>query len=140
VTIATNMAGRGTDIKPDRSVIESGGLHVIGTERHEAVRIDRQLAGRAGRQGDPGSAQFLLSLEDELLEAAGPARKKRLEEKGRRAGVQDGGGMWQRYMGLFKSSQVAVEARHLKNRIDLLVHERQRQEVLKDIGADPYVD
>jgi len=140
VTIATNMAGRGTDIKPDRAVIESGGLHVIGTERHEAVRIDRQLAGRAGRQGDPGSAQFLLSMEDELLEAAGPGRKKRLEEKGRRAGVQDGGGMWQRYLGLFRSCQTAVEARHLKNRIDLLVHERQRQEVLKDIGADPYVD
>src|SRR5262249_24836288 len=61
VTIATNMAGRGTDIKPDPEVLAAGGLHVLGTERHEALRIDRQLAGRAGRQGDPGGAQFFLS-------------------------------------------------------------------------------
>ena len=140
VTIATNMAGRGTDIKPAPGVVAAGGLHVIGTERHEAIRIDRQLAGRAGRQGDPGSAQFLMSLDDELLEGLGPWRKKRLEEMGRRAGTQAGGGGWQRYLGLFQRAQVSVEARHLKNRIDLLVHERQRQEILKDIGADPYVD
>ena len=57
-----------------------------------------------------------------------------------RAGTQAGGGGWQRYLGLFQRAQVSVEARHLKNRIDLLVHERQRQEILKDIGADPYVD
>src|SRR5205085_3217109 len=62
VTVATNMAGRGTDIKLGPGVAAKGGLHVIGTERHEAERIDRQLAGRAGRQGDPGSAQFFLSL------------------------------------------------------------------------------
>ena len=140
VTIATNMAGRGTDIKPAAEVIAAGGLHVIGTERHEAIRIDRQLAGRAGRQGDPGSAQFLVSLDDELLEGLGPWRRKRLEEYGRRAGIRQGGGAWQRFLGLFRRAQVSVEARHLKNRIDLLVHERQRQEILKDIGADPYVD
>lgn len=140
VTIATNMAGRGTDIKPAAEVVAAGGLHVIGTERHEAKRIDRQLAGRAGRQGDPGSAQFLMSLEDELLEGLGPWRRKRLEEHGRRQGNCPGGGSWQGYLGLFRRAQAAVEARHLKNRIDLLVHERQRQEILKDIGADPYVD
>ena len=77
MTIATNMAGRGTDIKPTRDVIEAGGLHVLGTERHEALRIDRQLMGRAGRQGDPGSAQFFLCLEDELLEALGERRRNR---------------------------------------------------------------
>jgi preprotein translocase subunit SecA len=71
VTVATNMAGRGTDIKLGPGVAENGGLHVIGTERHEAERIDRQLIGRAGRQGDPGSAQFMLSLEDQLLEGLG---------------------------------------------------------------------
>jgi preprotein translocase subunit SecA len=67
ITVATNMAGRGTDIKPGRGVIESGGLHVIATERHEAGRVDRQLFGRTGRQGDPGSAIAFVSLEDELV-------------------------------------------------------------------------
>ncbi|MGE4285285.1 MAG: preprotein translocase subunit SecA [Phycisphaerae bacterium] len=67
VTIATNMAGRGTDIKLSPEVIEAGGLHIIGTERHESRRIDNQLRGRAGRQGDNGSSQFFLSLEDDLL-------------------------------------------------------------------------
>ncbi len=67
VTIATNMAGRGTDIKLEKGVAELGGLHIIGTERHESRRIDNQLRGRAGRQGDPGSSQFFVSLEDELM-------------------------------------------------------------------------
>jgi len=67
VTIATNMAGRGTDIKLGPGVAEAGGLHIIGTERHEARRIDRQLRGRSGRQGDPGSSNFFLSLEDDLM-------------------------------------------------------------------------
>jgi len=67
VTIATNMAGRGTDIKLGEGVLDLGGLCVIGTERHESRRIDNQLRGRAGRQGDPGESQFYLSLEDELI-------------------------------------------------------------------------
>ncbi|NRK74439.1 preprotein translocase subunit SecA, partial [Salmonella enterica subsp. enterica serovar Typhi] len=66
VTIATNMAGRGTDIKLGEGVKELGGLAVIGTERHESRRIDNQLRGRSGRQGDPGVTQFYLSMEDEL--------------------------------------------------------------------------
>jgi preprotein translocase subunit SecA len=66
ITVATNMAGRGTDIRLAPRVVELGGLHVIATERHEARRIDRQLFGRAGRQGDPGSSEAILSLEDEL--------------------------------------------------------------------------
>ncbi len=87
VTVATNMAGRGVDIilggnppdpKERKKVIELGGLHVIGTERHEARRIDDQLRGRAGRQGDPGSSQFFLSLEDDLLRIFGGERVKRL--------------------------------------------------------------
>jgi preprotein translocase subunit SecA len=73
VTVATNMAGRGTDIRLGPGVAERGGLHVIATERHEARRIDRQLFGRCGRQGDPGSYEVLASLEDELVRAhAGP--------------------------------------------------------------------
>ncbi|MDQ1911304.1 preprotein translocase subunit SecA [Paenibacillus sp. GD4] len=71
VTIATNMAGRGTDIMLGEGVAELGGLHIIGTERHESRRIDNQLRGRAGRQGDPGSSQFYLSLEDELMRRFG---------------------------------------------------------------------
>lgn len=74
VTIATNMAGRGTDIKLDADVKANGGLAIIGTERHDARRIDRQLRGRAGRQGDPGSSQFFLSLEDNLMRLFGGER------------------------------------------------------------------
>jgi preprotein translocase subunit SecA len=73
VTIATNMAGRGTDIVLGPGVAESGGLHIIGTERHESRRIDNQLRGRAGRQGDPGSSRFFISLEDDLMRVFGPA-------------------------------------------------------------------
>ena len=67
VTIATNMAGRGTDIKLGPGIADLGGLHVIGTERHESRRIDRQLRGRCARQGDPGSSHFFISLEDDLM-------------------------------------------------------------------------
>src|SRR5699024_3448495 len=71
VTIATNMAGRGTDIKLGEGVLELGGLAVVGTERHESRRIDNQLRGRSGRQGDPGLSQFYLSMEDELMRRFG---------------------------------------------------------------------
>jgi len=74
VTIATNMAGRGTDIKLGEGVKESGGLAILGTERHESRRVDRQLRGRAGRQGDPGSSQFFVSLEDDLMRMFGSER------------------------------------------------------------------
>ncbi len=67
VTIATNMAGRGVDIKLGEGVVELGGLYVLGTERHESRRIDNQLRGRSGRQGDPGESRFYLSAEDELI-------------------------------------------------------------------------
>lgn len=78
VTIATNMAGRGTDIKLTPEVREAGGLAIIGTERHESRRVDRQLRGRAGRQGDPGSSQFFVSLEDDLMRLFGSERIARL--------------------------------------------------------------
>ena len=74
VTIATNMAGRGTDIKLGAGVVEVGGLHILGTSRHESRRIDNQLRGRSGRQGDPGSSRFFLSLEDDLLRIFGSGR------------------------------------------------------------------
>ena len=81
VTIATNMAGRGTDIKLGPGVKEAGGLHILGTERHESRRIDRQLRGRAGRQGDPGSSQFFISLEDNLMRLFGGERVTRWMDK-----------------------------------------------------------
>src|SRR5205085_3676888 len=74
VTIATNMAGRGTDIKLGPGVKEAGGLAIVGTERHDSRRVDRQLRGRAGRQGDPGTSQFFVSLEDDLMRLFGSDR------------------------------------------------------------------
>ena len=87
VTIATNMAGRGTDIKLGAGVKEAGGLAIIGTERHESRRVDRQLRGRAGRQGDPGSSQFFVSLEDNLMRLFGSERIASLMD---RMGLQEG--------------------------------------------------
>ena len=87
VTIATNMAGRGTDIKLTPEVKERGGLAIIGTERHESRRVDRQLRGRAGRQGDPGSSQFFVSLEDKLMRLFGSERIASMMD---RMGLKDG--------------------------------------------------
>jgi preprotein translocase subunit SecA len=118
ITIATNMAGRGTDIKLGPGVAEAGGLHVILTERHEAGRIDRQLAGRCGRQGDPGSFEAILSMEDLLLE-------------GGRAGafgwvarhmVRPGSSLWTLV------SKVAIL--HAQRKMER-VHARARRELLK---------
>ena len=81
VTIATNMAGRGTDIKLSKEVKEAGGLAIIGTERHDSRRVDRQLRGRAGRQGDPGSSQFYVSLEDNLMRLFGSERIAKMMDK-----------------------------------------------------------
>jgi len=87
VTIATNMAGRGTDIKLGEGVKEAGGLAIVGTERHESRRVDRQLRGRAGRQGDPGSSQFFVSLEDNLMRLFGSERISNLMV---RMGIEEG--------------------------------------------------
>jgi preprotein translocase subunit SecA len=87
VTIATNMAGRGTDIKLGPGVKDAGGLAIIGTERHESRRVDRQLRGRSGRQGDPGSTQFFVSLEDDLMRMFGSARIASLMD---RMGLEEG--------------------------------------------------
>ena len=87
VTIATNMAGRGTDIKLTKDVINSGGLAIIGTERHDSRRVDRQLRGRSGRQGDPGSSQFYVSFEDNLMRLFGQDRVSNIMD---RMGLKDG--------------------------------------------------
>src|ERR1035438_6431892 len=87
ITIATNMAGRGTDIKLGPGVKEAGGLAIVGTERHESRRVDRQLRGRSGRQGDPGSSQFFVALEDNLMRMFGSERIAKIMD---RLGLQEG--------------------------------------------------
>ncbi|MSR54714.1 MAG: preprotein translocase subunit SecA [Gemmataceae bacterium] len=136
VTVATNMAGRGTDIKLGPGVAEAGGLHVVGTERHEAVRIDRQLLGRAGRQGDPGTGQMFLSMQDKLLEALSHERHLRLVALGKAGGNRN----WNEFRRLFIAAQRKTERKHYRQRLDLMHYERQRKELLGDLGADPFVD
>ena len=136
VTVATNMAGRGTDIKLGEGVQEIGGLHVICTELHEAQRIDRQLIGRCGRQGDPGTFRQFMSLDDEiLLLGYGPNKARRLENKG----LKSSGplrGMEQ----LFRRAQGKVERRHFRDRKVMLYHEKERQKAQLQMGQDPYLD
>ena len=131
VTIATNMAGRGTDIKLGEGVKEAGGLHIVGTERHEARRIDLQLRGRSGRQGDPGSSKFFLCLEDDLMRLFGSERIAGVMD---RMGVQDGDVI--RHGMITKSierAQKKVEAHNFSIRKHLLEYDdvmNQQREVV----------
>lgn len=134
VTIATNMAGRGTDIKLGDGVLEAGGLHIIGTERHESRRIDLQLRGRAGRQGDPGSSRFYLSLEDDLMRLFGSDRVAAIMD---RLGVEEGeviaAGMVTRAI---SNAQKKVETRNFGIRKHLLEYDdvmNQQRQVVYDI-------
>ena len=133
VTVATNMAGRGTDIKLGDGVAELGGLHVIGTERHEARRIDRQLSGRCARQGDPGVSQFFICLDDEIVEAYGekPAARirKRLGGTGELTSV--------RMRRFFVAAQRKKERQHFRDRKLLMHYEKQRAEMRKNMGLNP---
>jgi preprotein translocase subunit SecA len=135
ITVATNMAGRGTDIKLAEGIAEIGGLHVICTELHDAARIDRQLAGRCGRQGDPGTVRQFLSLDDEiLLTGFGPDRAEKIE------GLGANGGSLERYGRLLRKAQRKVERNHFRDRMVLLHHERERKKVQREMGQDPYLD
>lgn len=136
VTVATNMAGRGTDIKVSGPALDLGGLHVICTEVHESARIDRQLIGRCGRQGDPGTFRQFMSLEDEILELGlGAAKAKRLDQhKALPTRVLT------RFANLFRNAQAKIEHRHFKGRQLLLHHEKLRQEMQREMGQDPYLD
>ena len=110
VTIATNMAGRGTDIKLGEGVTELGGLHVIGSERHESRRIDRQLRGRCSRQGDPGSSQFFISLEDQLMRLFGSQRISGIMQ---RLGMKEGEVMEHKWLNRsVETAQRRVEQQH----------------------------
>lgn len=136
VTVATNMAGRGTDIQLDEAARRLGGLHVICSELHESSRIDRQLIGRCGRQGDPGTFRQFLSLDDELLSQALPAREfRRLQKSARRIGRELDG-----LASRFRAAQRTIEQRHFAARKLLMYHERQRQQIQREMGLDPYLD
>ncbi len=139
VTVATNMAGRGTDIKLTDELREAGGLHVIATEMHSSKRIDRQLIGRAARQGDPGSFRFFLSLEDELLRVL---EKDYLERVRRRAKAQAdaNGELPRRWLRFFRKTQRFIEKEHYKQRRDLLKFEKQRMESYRSMGLDPCLE
>jgi preprotein translocase subunit SecA len=117
ITVATNMAGRGTDIRLAPGIAQLGGLHVLATERHDAGRIDRQLFGRAGRQGDPGSCEAILCLDDELFE--GPYRE-RLQKLYARFARPDAPATGLRVKLLVAFAQRSAEMRHSRARKDLL--------------------
>jgi len=140
VTIATNMAGRGTDIKLEEGVTELGGLHIIGTERHESRRIDNQLRGRAGRQGDPGSTQFIISMEDDLMKKFGAENMKKMME---RLGVEENEPIESKLITrAIESAQKRVEGSNFDTRKNVLEYDdvmnqqrniiyKQRREVIE---------
>ena len=141
VTIATNMAGRGTDIVLGEGVVELGGLHILGTERHESRRIDNQLRGRSGRQGDPGSSRFYLSLEDDLMRLFGSERIAGIMEK---LGLRDGEAIENAMVTrAVESAQKRVEAHHFEIRKTLLDYDNvmnQQREVIYTLRRELMVE
>jgi preprotein translocase subunit SecA len=131
VTISTNMAGRGTDIVLGEGVIDLGGLHIIGTERHESRRIDNQLRGRSGRQGDPGSSRFYMALEDDLLRIFGGERITGIME---RLGMQEGEPIEHKLISkAIENAQAKVEGHNFEIRKTLLEYDdvmNQQREVI----------
>jgi preprotein translocase subunit SecA len=149
VTISTNMAGRGTDIVLGEGVVELGGLHILGTERHESRRIDNQLRGRSGRQGDPGSSRFYLALEDDLLRIFGGERITGIMEK---LGMEDGEPIENRLISkAIENAQAKVEGHNFDIRKQLLEYDdvmnqqrevvyRHRREALNGKSLKPSIE
>ena len=136
VTVSTNMAGRGTDIKLGEGVEAMGGLHVICTEMHDAARIDLQLIGRCGRQGDQGTYRQYLSLDDDLLEGGlGPKKSKKLKELGEKSEES-----FDSYSRLFRKAQKKVERRHFRDRKSLMHFAKERKKMQRQMGQDPNLD
>ena len=148
VTISTNMAGRGTDIKLGEGVKELGGLHILGTSRHESRRIDNQLRGRSGRQGDPGSSRFYLSLEDDLLRIFGGERIHGVMD---RLGIEEGEHIEHRFISkAIENAQSKVEGHNFEIRKHLLEYDdvmnqqreiiyRQRRQALEEENLKPVI-
>lgn len=131
VTIATNMAGRGVDIKINDEIKDLGGLYIIGTERHESRRIDNQLRGRSGRQGDPGESRFYLSLEDNLLRIFGSDKIKNIME---RLGIKDGEHIESKMVTrAVENAQKKVESLHFESRKHILEYDDVANEQRKTI-------
>ncbi|MEJ2657474.1 MAG: preprotein translocase subunit SecA, partial [Desulfobacterales bacterium] len=149
VTISTNMAGRGTDIVLGEGVTELGGLHILGTERHESRRIDNQLRGRSGRQGDPGSSRFYLALEDDLLRIFGGERITGIMEK---LGMEEGEPIENKLISrAIENAQAKVEGHNFDIRKQLLEYDdvmnqqreviyRQRREALNGKSLKPAIE
>lgn len=136
VTVATNMAGRGTDVKLEPEIRELGGMHVICTELHDAARIDRQLIGRCGRQGDPGTFRQYLSLDDDILRSGyGMDKAEQFSELGEKKP-----GPFHSMASLFRRAQRRVERKHFRDRMMLMHHEKERTKMQLEIGQDPYLD
>ncbi len=136
VTVSTNMAGRGTDIKLGKDVHELGGLHVLCTEMHDSSRIDRQLIGRCGRQGDPGTYRQYLSLDDDLLLGGlGPDKARRWKARGEQPETS-----FDSLASLFRRAQRKVEARHFRQRRAMMYFEKERKKMQRQMGQDPYLD
>ncbi|MBW2017227.1 MAG: preprotein translocase subunit SecA [Deltaproteobacteria bacterium] len=137
VTISTNMAGRGTDIVLGEGVVELGGLHILGTERHESRRIDNQLRGRAGRQGDPGTSRFYLSLEDDLLRIFGSDRMANIMD---RLGMEEGQPIEHKLVSkAIENAQRKVEAHNFDIRKHLLEYDdvmNKHREIIYSLRKD----
>lgn len=136
VTVSTNMAGRGTDIKLGEGVYDMGGLHVICTEMHDSRRIDLQLIGRCGRQGDPGTFRQYLSLDDDLLEGGlGPEKARKYKQLG-----ENQLGSFDKKLSLFIKAQKKVEKRHFRDRKQLMYFEKERKKMQRQMGQDSCLD
>jgi preprotein translocase subunit SecA len=136
VTVATNMAGRGTDIKLPDEVVEIGGLHVICCELHDSARIDRQLYGRCGRQGDPGTYRQYTSIDDDILETS---HGKQRAEKIRKQSERDGE-LGRSAAQKLRQAQRKVEKKYFRDRAIMLHHEKERKKLQREMGQDPYLD
>ena len=130
ITIATNMAGRGTDIKPDRDALEAGGLHVVGVSPNDSKRVDRQLIGRAARQGQQGSAQFFLAATDALLVDNASPLQKQISRRANRSGEAPN------FSRELSNLQQAIEARNQKLRQEMILRDRWMDSVRESIDKD----
>ena len=134
VTIATNMAGRGTDIKLDEESVAAGGLKIIGTERHESRRIDNQLRGRSGRQGDPGKSRFYISLEDDLMRLFGSEKMMKVFQS---VGVQEGEEIEHKMLSnAIEKAQMKIESNNFAVRKNLLEYDQVNNEQREVIYAE----
>jgi preprotein translocase subunit SecA len=142
ITVATNMAGRGTDIKLKDEIREIGGMMVICTELHDAARIDRQLIGRCGRQGDPGTYRQYLGMDDEILRNGfGTKVSEKMKEIGAKlVSSPSANQQLLKFAAKIRKAQRKVEKKHFRDRMALLHHEKERTKIQREMGQDPYLD